>query len=105
MKSFINEHEGIISSGNECLYSKDVPGFSRVGSLGDICISVAFAQQDEEDWKGSNRTGNQLNLKSKFHLFKTKHPLLKHSLGMKIQILLPVYMQFKYAFTLSVGYR
>lgn len=78
---------------NVCLCTKDIPRFSWA-VLEDICMSAAFSQQDEENWKelNHNRTPNKLTLKSKFHLFQTKN-LLKHSLGTKILILLPVYIQ------------
>ena len=61
----------------------------------DISIWAAFSQQDDEDWKelNSNRTLNKRTLRSKFHLFQTKNPLLKDSLGMKILISLPVCIQ------------
>lgn len=95
MKSFINECEGIISSVKYVLMYQGRPPLqlSRLGE--DISIWAAFSQQDDEDWKelNSNRTLNKRTLRSKFHLFQTKNPLLKDSLGMKILISLPVYIQ------------
>lgn len=95
MKPFINECEGIISSAKYVLMYQGRPPLqlSRLGE--DISIWTAFSQQDEEDWKelNSNRTLNKRTLRFKFHLFQTKNPLLKHSLGMKILISLPVFIQ------------